>query len=62
MDKAERKAELQKDLAALDVEIKRLTEVLLATEDDTPELDRARAELNNHLGMSRDILFDLRFL
>lgn len=62
MTKAERKAELEANLEALDVKIKSLTQVLLATEEGTPECDRARRELNNHRGMCRDILFDLRFL
>ena len=55
------KAELEANLEALDVEIHRLSKVLLGTEEGTPECDKARAELNNHRGMTRDILFDLRF-
>jgi hypothetical protein len=58
----QQKAYLLENLEALDIEIKRLTQVLLATEEGTEECDMARAELNNHRGMCRDILFDLRFL
>ena len=61
MNTASQKEELLKNLEALDVEIARLTKLLLATEEGTPECDRVRTELNNYRGMSRDILFDLRF-